>query len=199
MQSFKQYRQFGEHVREQYERDQGKARVLGGNVEGVLAPSANSSTSNLTPLTVMNSPIPVRDNGDPDLEAANSSAGIPDGLSPGIGGQNGTFQSSGRLNVPSESNQRPLSRSLREGLDRSQQRPPIMGRLTARSNFATSLGRVTTRSSFATNLGRVLTGIDVRRKTPEEGTGEVFVVGYEGEHDPLNPHNWPFSRRLLAT
>ena len=191
MQSFKQYRQFGEHVRERYERDEEKARVL--------APSANSSTSNLTPLTATNSTYTVRNDTGPDLEAAESSANKPNGPSQGVGGQTSLFPSIGALNAPPESNQRSLSWSLPEGSSRRQERPPVSRRPTNRSILATNLGRVTTRSSFATNLGRVLTGIDVRHRTPEEGTGEVFVVGYEGEHDPLNPHNWPFSRRLLAT
>ena len=185
MQSFIQYRQFGEHVREQYERDQEKARAVG---RGVLAPSADSSMSNLTPLTATNSALTVQNDTGPDLEAAVSSVGKPDDPS----------QSNGGLNIP-QSIRRPLSWSLPEGSRRRQERPPMVTRPTNRSIFATNLGRMTTRSSFATNLGRVLTGVDVRRRTPEEGTGEVFVVGYEGEHDPLNPHNWPFSKRLRAT
>lgn len=48
-----------------------------------------------------------------------------------------------------------------------------------------------------TSVGRSLTGVEVRKRTTNEGKGEpglstqVFVVGYEGADDELNPHNWP--------
>jgi MFS family permease len=60
---------------------------------------------------------------------------------------------------------------------------------------------VTTRRTIGTQLGISLTGIDVRSRTTNEGKelGKVFVVGYEGENDSLNPHNWAFSTRILAT
>ncbi|KAF1993399.1 MFS general substrate transporter [Amniculicola lignicola CBS 123094] len=32
-----------------------------------------------------------------------------------------------------------------------------------------------------------------------EGTGKVFIVGYEGPDDPLNPQNWSFMKRMFAT
>lgn len=53
---------------------------------------------------------------------------------------------------------------------------------------------------MGTAFGTTLTGIDVRdRGTEEAGDGRVFVVGYEGENDMMNPHNWSFSTRLAAT
>ncbi|OCL07646.1 MFS general substrate transporter [Glonium stellatum] len=32
-----------------------------------------------------------------------------------------------------------------------------------------------------------------------KGGNQVFVVGYEGDNDPLNPHNWRYSTRIMAT
>lgn len=58
-----------------------------------------------------------------------------------------------------------------------------------------------TQHSMGTTLGTALTGIHVRDRTTREGgeKGRVFVVGYEGEDDSLNPHNWSFVTRWAAT
>ncbi|GME37265.1 mfs general substrate transporter [Neofusicoccum parvum] len=59
------------------------------------------------------------------------------------------------------------------------------------------LGRTSTRqlSATGTALGHALTGVSVRSR----GDGKVFVVGYEGAGDPLNPHNWARAPRVFAT
>jgi hypothetical protein len=56
-------------------------------------------------------------------------------------------------------------------------------------------------NTTGTQLGVSLTGIDVRSRTTIEGKelGKVFVVGYEGEKDPLNPHNWPLRPKIIVT
>ena len=58
-----------------------------------------------------------------------------------------------------------------------------------------------TQRTMGTALGTTLTGIHVRDRTTREGgeKGRVFVVGYEGEQDNMNPHNWSFATRLRAT
>lgn len=55
-------------------------------------------------------------------------------------------------------------------------------------------------------LGLSLTGIDVRDRTTKEGREEaeerdkqVFVVGFQGDDDPLNPHNYSRFKRWYAT
>ena len=67
-----------------------------------------------------------------------------------------------------------------------------------------SLSRTTTRSarSLGTRIGRSLTGVNVRDRTSKEGGDsgrQVFVVGFEGEADPMNPHNWSRARRIMST
>jgi len=65
-----------------------------------------------------------------------------------------------------------------------------------------SLSReLTAQRSIGTALGMTLTGIDVRRRRTKEGggAGDVFVVGYEGERDDMNPHNWSRWTRIGAT
>jgi len=57
-----------------------------------------------------------------------------------------------------------------------------------------------TRYSARTALGYSITGVDARaRATNETEAGHVFVVGWEGEDDPLKPSNWPRSKRITAT
>ena len=57
-----------------------------------------------------------------------------------------------------------------------------------------------TKQSMGTVIGTTLTGIEVRqRNTKEGGGGTVFVVGYEGENDSMNPHNWSKITRIGAT
>lgn len=62
------------------------------------------------------------------------------------------------------------------------------------------LSRFSTQQSQGTALGRTLTGIEVRRrKTHEGGDGNVFVVGYEGPNDPMNPKSWSRTKRFAVT
>ncbi|KZF22777.1 MFS general substrate transporter [Xylona heveae TC161] len=54
--------------------------------------------------------------------------------------------------------------------------------------------------SSITCISGYLTGIHARDRTPDEGgEGKVFVVGWEGDNDPLKPHNWSIPRRVAAT
>ncbi|KAK8243588.1 major facilitator superfamily transporter [Phyllosticta capitalensis] len=49
-------------------------------------------------------------------------------------------------------------------------------------------------------LGHTLTGIHARdRRTHEGANGKVFVVGWEGELDPLCPRNWSHFKRTAVT
>ena len=60
-----------------------------------------------------------------------------------------------------------------------------------------SEGQPATRT--ATTLGRMMTGVSMRSKEYDGQPGKVFVVGYRGADDPLNPHNWSFSKRIFIT
>lgn len=56
--------------------------------------------------------------------------------------------------------------------------------------------------NVGTRLGIAMTGVDVRSRTTNEGgheKGKLFIVGYAGEKDPLNPHNWSKTRRMMIT
>jgi len=62
------------------------------------------------------------------------------------------------------------------------------------------LQRMTTQRSTGTALGHAMTGVEVRkRSTKEGGEGNVYIVGYHDEKDPLNPHNWSYAIRIWIT
>ncbi|KAL9100194.1 MAG: hypothetical protein Q9163_004400 [Psora crenata] len=63
------------------------------------------------------------------------------------------------------------------------------------------MGKLTTIKTMGTALGITLTGVEVRPRTVKEGGADesVFVVGFEGERDIMNPHNWSFLTRIGAT
>lgn len=43
-------------------------------------------------------------------------------------------------------------------------------------------------------------GIRVRKVIHDDAqTDHVFVVGWEGDHDPMRPQNWSLTRRWIAT
>ena len=139
MQSFRQYRRFGRHVQEQYERDQGKAQALRTNNDNAEV-SSSFSASNDRDIEKAASDKPTYT---PEVEED----GSPD---------------NGRL-------------------------PPL-----------------TPKPTTGTALGTTLTGISVRDYTKSKAEGDagdtkVFVVGYEGPGDVLNPHNWSKVIRIGAT
>ena len=73
---------------------------------------------------------------------------------------------------------------------------PVLSTATTRDIQGGSLQAVGTR------LGNAMTGVDVRSRTTNEGghdRGKVFIVGYAGENDPLNPQNWSKTRRMVIT
>jgi hypothetical protein len=52
-----------------------------------------------------------------------------------------------------------------------------------------------------THLGIALTGVDVRSRTTIEdrSLGKVFIVGFDNEQDPNDPHNWSIVKRVVLT
>lgn len=180
MQSFLQYRRFGKHVKRQYERDKSKAEALANNdTSGSTSPAA-SNTVNTPEVT------DAPNHGDTrDPEKGEQS-----------NGQKLDLQNHAETHEPEKDEQEaggyapiqtaPTGRRASHGGEA----PEDMSRAST----------VPTRKSTGTALGTALTGINVRdRSTNEGGNGKVFVVGYEGENDMMNPHNWRFLTRFAAT
>ncbi|MCJ1273123.1 hypothetical protein MMC21_000912 [Puttea exsequens] len=186
MQSFLQYRRFGKHVEWQYERDRSKAEALAGNE--TLA-STSPASSSIPDTAAVDDGI-VRSQEDTDVRDSEKGeqnlvgslqplAQAPDdALNTGTPAADDT---TGTDFVPI----RTAARDEKKGSD-----PIEMSRMST----------VATKKSMGTALGTTLTGIEVRdRSTKEGGSGQVFVVGYEGPNDIMNPHNWSFATRMGAT
>lgn len=173
MQSFLQHRRFGKHVTRQYERDKSKAEAL--------ATSPLSSHAVYTPQ-ITDHPDHV-DSRDP--EKGEQSNGHP------LDAQTHLEPHGSEKQEEESGAYAPIHpASIGRGASQSGQAPGDMSRATT----------VPTGKSTGTALGTTLTGIEVRdRSTKEGGDGRVFVVGYEGEDDMMNPHNWSFGARLAAT
>ncbi|PQE03207.1 putative benomyl methotrexate resistance protein [Rutstroemia sp. NJR-2017a BBW] len=182
MQSLLAHRRFGRLVQEQYERDKHRAEAMqrGNALNTEANANANDAGTNghrassIDTTSSTNVPTPASlDPRDPEK------AEQPDTHSP---------SSSHPDDIPAE-------------------------------RTATHATAHTTRS-FGTRLGHALSGIEVRElsaqltrtrtkkgkhippPTDKPGEGEkeiVFVVGYESESDPMNPHNWPVTKRIFCT
>lgn len=180
MQSFFQYRRFAKHVARQYERDKLKAEALAN-------PDTSESTSPFS-SNAANSP-PVADAHD-HVDTRDPEKGE---------------QSNGQLADPHHRAETPdLVKDEEEGGGYAPIQAARTGRPTSQGGEApedmSRAATVPTRESMGTALGTTLTGIDIRdRSTKEGGDGKVFVVGYEGDNDMMNPHNWTFFTRLAAT
>lgn len=62
------------------------------------------------------------------------------------------------------------------------------------SNTAQRVPTACTQYTARAALGHSLTGVHARDRRTHEGKGDkVFVVGWEGPDDPLNPRNWTVS------
>ncbi len=166
MQSFLAYRRFGEHVKNQYERDKERAAAIGHHSSQTWISSSNCSSA-----TEISSPQRSGETYTADVEKAEVHNVIP--LSQSVVG---AVTSNPATQVTS-----PVQDGANVTLSREE---------TAKS-----------KDSMGTNLGTALTGIKVRGRTTREGggKGKVFVVGYEGESDIMNPHNWSFGTRWGAT
>ena len=181
MQSFLQYRRFGKHVARQYQQDKSKAEALVNGHKSELTSPSGSNALSTSEDTDASGPVDTRDpekgeqsNAQP-LDAQHHAEA--DEL---VKEEEGLGQGFAPIHLAPTAR-----RASRDG-----EAPEIMSRATT----------VPTGKSMGSALGTALTGIDVRdRSTKEGGDGKVFVVGYEGEKDMMNPHNWAFSTRLAAT
>jgi len=166
MQSYLQYKRFGRHAQDQYERDKKRAEALSrGNAEQGSKPQGSDETLGHRPSSIDDSDSRDAEKGE----------------------------------LPSDSNGPAQNDSSKEEM----QRPNTL--TTLKSN-----------QSFGIQMGHALSGIEVRQLSKElthtrtkkskstmsnekEERETVFVVGYENDSDPLNPHNWSLFTRIGAT
>ena len=174
MQSVLQYRRFGRHIQAQYERDRNKAKAIG--EQKTDDPSGSASPHSST--TIQTAETPVEDGRDPEKGDQAPNGGNNQGEDLPVSAEH-AFESHRGI-------QRTSTADTQSGM--------------------TNTSIVATLGSMGTNLGTALTGINVRDRTTKEGRNDptvfsdkVFVVGYEGDRDSLNPHNWSYGTRVWAT
>ena len=175
MQSIRQYHRFGRHVTAQYERDKAKAKATAtGEQKSESTITSPSSSTSITPQIAFTT---SNDDDNDDVRDPEKAEQAPAQGTP--------------LSAPTSADQ--AFESHRTG-----------------SHGMEQASIVATHDSMGTTLGTALTGIDVRDRTIKEGSAaatagkeakdqKVFVVGYEGERDVLNPHNWSYGTRIWAT
>ncbi|KAK4694731.1 hypothetical protein P7C71_g2899, partial [Lecanoromycetidae sp. Uapishka_2] len=193
MQSFLQYKRFGKHVERQYQRDRSKAEALAQLDD---SNSASPSSSNEGALGAQ----PTQAQNQTDEDTRDPEKG-EQGLSPILQEQ---VQAQDHVDHGAIDSEKPREQSVAGGGFEPIRAAPPSGRSGSvrreEEDHMSRASTVATRKSMGTALGTTLTGIDVRdRSTREGGEGKVFVVGYEGENDPMNPHNWSFVTRFGAT
>ena len=181
MQSFFQYRRFAKHVARQYERDKAKAEVLAHPDSVGLTSSSSSSHAVNTPEA-----------GDArnHVDTRDPEKGEQFTAQPFVAGDHA------RTDDPEKEEEAGEWRASIQ----AEQSGDVPSRDAQASEDMSKTLTAATRKSTGTAMGKTLTGIDVRdRSTKEGGNGKVFVVGYEGENDILDPHNWSLSTRFAAT
>ncbi|KAK5121270.1 hypothetical protein LTR85_005436 [Meristemomyces frigidus] len=200
MQSFLQYRRFRAAAHEQLERDRERIRTARGQQEEKeeVGQSPASTASDGSKIDLEKAVSAQDYAGAPSVGVDNRAYGVhqgeldPSNARPMPGEEDRTMQE----------NQRPEDfHEEAENLPGAEEEPEEdddedyeMGQQRA------TLSRITTQRSTGSALGNVLTGIHIRkRSTREGGEGDVFVVGYEGDDDPQDPHNWSFAKRIPCT
>ena len=200
MQSFLQYRRFRTAAKAQIERDRARQRGLGSynrprDTDEDHSPSSATSDESkvdlekgpgfLGPSRPDQAPNGVRSG---DVDVRRKSEPLPEEEE-----EEEEEEEAMRENQRSEIHEPVEEKSEEEHEDDEDD-------LELSENVRNTLSRTTTQQSTGTALGKVLTGIDVRRRTTNEGgDGNVFVVGYEGEDDPNDPHNWSLWVRIRCT
>ncbi|KAK3168480.1 hypothetical protein OEA41_004928 [Lepraria neglecta] len=191
MQSILQYRRFGKYVARQYERDKSKAEALGQPYNSA-AGLAYSSNENAAGPVIEGEAFHAQYH-------ANTDTRDPEKGEQAAGGDAAT---QAQDHTQTEDPEKQLAEKDGGSFEPIHSAPSGREGSMAgeESEHMSRASTVATRRSLGTALGTTLTGIDVRdRSTKEGGQGKVFVVGYEGEKDIMDPHNWSFTTRIGAT
>ncbi|KAI1850082.1 hypothetical protein JX266_004461 [Neoarthrinium moseri] len=202
MQSFIQYRKFRHAVEAQLER---KRRLADESAE------KSSPQPGQTYTPEPNGREKDVEKGDAEFEGDPSSPHSHEHLHAPYGVRPGEVAAVRRSSVPREAEETMMATNRPQGEVEPPYRPGGSSNddegedddddddelMRQRSSLAATLSP---QASGNTRLGRMLTGVNIRRRsTREGGDGDVFVVGYEGADDPLDPHNWGFGTRVRCT
>ncbi|KAF2017832.1 MFS transporter [Aaosphaeria arxii CBS 175.79] len=193
MQSFLQYHRFRKQVEQQYERHQEILHTTTTRGETAARERLNGQNPNLR-LSHFSTSSSVSTSSSSDDDAAGSPSDLEKN-EPSSEKQTYDTPTEEEAHEKIEPTSAPLaqeSTGLRDN-GRAQPIPP-------EDEYLSRIATVATHRTAGTAFGVTLTGIHVRSRTTHEGgEGKVFVVGYEGPDDPLNPHNWSHLKRIAAT
>lgn len=182
MQSYLQYRRFGQRVEQQLQRDKQKYDLIRAINHGDEAALDRAQRSHVAQ-------DPQADPEKGQKEEDSSALGARDQDHSLEREEVEEHEHPYRNSTSDSSNEEPVNKSEHQQL----------------ANLGMSLSRASSRKSnksMGTKLGHALTGVNVRDRTSKEGGDldrQVFVVDYAGDDDPMNPHNWSFGRRMGAT
>jgi hypothetical protein len=186
MQSFIQYHKFRQHVEQQHARHiRAREKAETATRDGIAEDNTNILGRQSSALSIIPQSEQPDSRDSVDLEKGDSSGDtLPGNAAQGMG----ELPERGRENEGKEEDEKIKDELRAPGL------LPGDNHLSRTSTTATHI-------SEGTALGVSLTGINVRDRTTNEAKGgvQVFVVGYEGDGDPLNPHNWSYTTRAMAT
>lgn len=177
MQSLWQYRRFGELVRRQYEEHESRAKALSKDPRS--APSSPPSPFSALTKSLNSSPL--------------LTSGAPKTVS--------KFHQDLHDSEPTS----PASATSPTSVPG--QSPNDHGVQEEEEGLSTVYGTIAADHSDGTALAALMPGIEVRRwagrrsrggRQRREG-GQVFVVGFEGKEDVMDPRNWTQALRLRAT
>ncbi|OJD35748.1 mfs general substrate transporter [Diplodia corticola] len=178
MQSFIQYRKFRTHLKMQYERDREKTAAL------AQQQSQRRHDDHLRRVTSTPSSSDTFDS-----KPSSSADGRRD-LERGEGGAPSLVQEEQPDAAPTADAEQ-LDHHAAATTEEPAERTPSPRPPSTTSRALQPVG---------TALGHALTGVSVRSRTSSQHPGgKIFIVGYEGAHDPLNPHNWAYGTRVFAT
>ncbi|EKG13869.1 hypothetical protein MPH_08962 [Macrophomina phaseolina MS6] len=219
MQSFFQYRRFRTNLKKQYERDREKTAALAQQHRGrhgISQAASRSSTSfsssedsSSGSSSSSKSPLPAISNDHRDPEKGEGSHSHHSASAPP------PFNSTNVRTAPRHEGDAIRTEDVpalnhatppAEPAEEEEEEEEELAHSTAPHQLSRPSTLHTTASSAATNgtaLGLALTGVSVRSRSHDGrgggAGGKVFIVGYEGPHDPLNPHNWSYATRIMAT
>jgi len=210
MQSYVQYRKFGKAVEKEFARNKAKAVVASERR------TRQSSTTSQCPSTNSSTSLAISSSSSNDTSDSSDSKDIEKGSEdPNENGYDGLeydLPAGVRIATRAELQREDDMADLRvtsQSAVHSSHFPLDDTHVQADCNNETTtapahrtVSRITTRTQRSgPTLGHAFTGIHVRDRTTKEGDkgAIVFVVGYQGPDDPLNPHNWPHTTRVLCT
>ncbi|KAH0281383.1 MFS general substrate transporter, partial [Aureobasidium melanogenum] len=194
MQSLLQYRRFRRTLEAQIETDRNRTRAL------------DRANQDLPPIDTSRAA-----DAEKDVERGESTASSGEHTAVDQATLGATAEDPSRQTGPEEEEEKydiGLDREPSDPGERRDQLPPNSHDMEARRRQGDAdLSRISTTKSgrsglsrTGTALGQILTGVKVRKRQEDEGgDGNVFIVDFQGDKDPLNPHNWSWGIRIYIT